>query len=151
MRVISGWPGAWSITTVPVCKGSDPLQIAGAREGLHLARVDLPAAVVADEPRLGDLPAGAVAQDDRRAVDESGVLVAPLHHRDDHGVEVQAGVGEPILAALPLLVLLVRPPLEDPEVDEPAEAVGEHVPGDPGRLQVVLERARPEIRGPEDG
>jgi hypothetical protein len=99
---------------------------------------------------VGDLAAGGVAEHDGRPLEEAGVLVAPLHHRDDHRVEVEPRVGQAVLAALALGALLVGPAREDAEVDEAAKAVGEDVAGDPRRLEVVLEGAGPEIGGAED-
>jgi hypothetical protein len=80
-----------------------------------------------------------VAQDDRRPGLLGQVLVAPLHDRDDGRVQVTAGLREPVLEALGLL--LVEAALEDPRPDERLQARREDVAGDPEVALHVREAA----------
>jgi hypothetical protein len=71
------------------------------------------------------LAARLVDQLDRRPRLAGGVAVAPLHERDQDGIQVPSLVGEPVLEAL--RALLVGAALEDPLRDQPLEPVGEDV------------------------
>src|SRR5215208_4909326 len=118
---------------------------AGGDRG-HVVRVQRLVAVPADQHGVGHLPARVVQLDGRRGVVE--VLVAPAHDRDDGGIERAAGLGEPVLVALGLL--LVAPPLEDAGADQRLQPRGEDVARDPEVPLDVGEAADPVERLAQD-
>jgi hypothetical protein len=59
----------------------------------------------------------------RRPLGIGQVPVAPLADRDEHRVQVEALLGEPVLLALALAGLLVRHPAKDPGGDEHGQPV----------------------------
>ena len=86
-----------------------------------------------------------VLQRHRLAVE---VLRAPVHDRQQHGVEVETLVGEAVL--VPLWPLLVELALQDPVRDERVQAVAEDVPRHAGVPLQLLEAADAEERLAED-
>lgn len=71
------------------------------------------------------------------------VAVAPAQQRDEHGVEVEAGVGQPVLEAGTAAGLAVRVAAQDAGVDERAEAGGEHLARGADAAVQVVEAAHP--------
>src|SRR5207249_1048950 len=90
---------------------------------------------------FGSLPAALVDELDRRASWRLPA-VAPLTHGREHGPEVLALVGEPVVVSG--RVLAVGHPLEHAGVDEMTEALVEHVPGDAEAALEVLEAGHAE-------
>src|SRR6266581_1190736 len=79
------------------------------REGLPKSRpwlrrdvvdVDVLAAVLAGQPRVSDLSAPVMAQDDWRPFGAGQVCVPPAHERDDRGKEVPPGRRQSVLVAV---------------------------------------------------
>src|SRR3954447_2733824 len=118
------------------------------RVGAHVADREEGAALGADAAVV-DLPAAiAVPEDHRPRVEAVDVLVAPVQQRHDRRPEVEPLLGQPVLEAL--RALLVADPLEHPGVDELAEPVGEHVPGEAEVPLEDVEPLRPEERLADD-
>jgi hypothetical protein len=69
-------------------------------------------------------------------------LVAPLTQGGDDQPQVPPFVGEPVLVAG--WMLLIGDPFEHTVLDEPAEALIQHVPGDPEAGLEVVEPPDPE-------
>ena len=100
----------------------------GARRGGDVARAQLGATRRARQV-TGELAAAvAVVDDDRGPVLRGVVAIAPLQQGHHHRPQVDALLGEPVLEARG--AILVGHALEDALLDEPAEAVGEHVARD---------------------
>jgi hypothetical protein len=70
------------------------------------------------------------------------VLRAPVHDRQQDGVEVEALRGQPVLEPLRPLLIALAP--EDPLQDEGVQAVGEDVARDAGVSLQLLEPAHAE-------
>lgn len=76
-------------------------------------------AVRAGEVRLGRLSTRAVDQLERGGIVVPGqVLVGPPHQADEHGIEVERSLGEPVL--VPVGVCAVADALEYPVAGQPA-------------------------------
>src|SRR5260370_36505904 len=71
-------------------------------------------------------------QQDLRAGRADGVLVAPLHQRHQHRVEVKALVGEPVLVPAALAAVLIGDLAEQAFLDQAGQTMAEHLPGHGG-------------------
>jgi hypothetical protein len=87
------------------------------------------------------LAAVAVPQQDLGAGRPDRVLVAPLDHRHQYRVEVQALLGEPVLGPAPLAALLVGDLAQQALVHQPGQAMAEHLAGHAGAALHVVEAA----------
>ena len=96
-----------------------------------------------DELDVERLAAVAVADDPRRAARARGVAVAPLHEREEHGLQLQALLGQAVLVTHALAGLAVLAPGEHPVVDQPAQTVAEDGPGDAEVALDLVEPAHP--------
>jgi hypothetical protein len=93
------------------------------RRGEDVARV-------ADEFDVHGLAAVAVAHHPGGATRAGGVAVTPLHEGEEHGLELQTDIGEPVLVARALSRLLVLDAPQHALVEQPAQAVTEDRPGE---------------------
>src|SRR5688572_30249929 len=105
---------------------------------LHLAGVDLLAAMLAGEDHPGRV-AALVLQQHRRACFCHRPLVAPAEATHQHGVQVAPLLCQAVL--VPRGAFLVEPPLENAGVHEPLEACGQHISRDPKPLLEAIEAA----------
>ncbi len=110
----------------PLCQFSDEdsaelfgrLAVAesGAGLGRNVAGIDLLAAMLAGEARVGDLAAGLVTQNDRWTLGAGEVRVAPAHESHDRREQVAPGRREPVLVTVGIAG--VGDALEQAGVDE---------------------------------
>jgi pimeloyl-ACP methyl ester carboxylesterase len=100
-----------------------------AESGEDVARGDGFVAVCADEPRVSRLTAWLVDQLER-ALPVLGreMAVGPSHEADDHGIQLECAVGEPVL--VPVWVGAIADAFEQTVGDEMPEPIGENVAGD---------------------
>src|SRR5690349_7616048 len=88
--------------------------------------------------RLAAVP---VPDDDLRAGRADRVLVAPVHQRQQHRVQVQALLGEPVLGPAALAALLVGDLAQQALVYQPGQPLAEHLAGHAGAALHVVEAA----------
>src|SRR5262245_30850466 len=113
----------------------------GVRARAHAARHQRLAAVRADEQRR-IRAAARVRERRRRGAGPLDVAVAPLAERGDDRVQVRARLGQVVLEAR--RVLLVLPPLEDALLDQLLDARGEDVARGAGLALDLVEPVRAE-------
>src|SRR4051812_47834495 len=78
---------------------------------------------------------------DRWTLGVGEVAIAPLRDRDQHGVEVEALRGEPVLVAHPFAGVLVGLAPQDVLLDQEGEPAAEHLARDAGVPAYVVEPA----------
>jgi len=83
----------------------------------------------------------AVPEQDLRAGRADRVPVAPLHQGHQHGIEVEALLGQPVLVPLALTALLVRDLAQEALADQAGQPVAEHLAGHSGAALHVGEAA----------
>ena len=128
--------------------GSGRRERARAGRGGDVARAQLGAARRARQV-AGDLAAAVAMADDDRGPGLRGVVaIAPLQQGHHHRPQVDALLGEPVLEAR--RAILVGHALEDALLDEPPEAVGQHVARDAEVALEVLEAAHAHERVAHD-
>src|SRR5204863_18378 len=96
-----------------------------------------------DELEPDGLAAITVREQRLRACGAGRVAVAPLHQRDEHGIKVQALVGQPVLVTAALPMLLVRDLPQQALVHQPRQPVAQDLPGRLGAALHVVEAADP--------
>src|SRR5258707_7240362 len=109
-----------------------------------LARCEMVSAMRADHIRYGLRAAGAMYQRHRRPrfVAEPGV--APSHHRDEHGIELESLAGQPILDAA--AVALAASAIEDSVAHQIAQPLAQDVARDSGSILKLVEAMASEKR-----
>src|SRR5262249_35378906 len=103
--------GSSGTTTIPTRRRGSPSAStgdadlerlrAGAHAGQDLARLLDPMTLRALEDRVDDGPAVAVLELHRRALGPGEVAVAPIGDGDQHGIQVEALLGQPVLVPSP--------------------------------------------------
>jgi len=83
----------------------------------------------------------AVRQLDRRPFGLSHVLVSPAEQGHHHGVQLDALVGQPVLAALSLAFVLIGRLPQQAVADQPGQPVAEHLAGHASAPLHVVEPA----------
>src|SRR5215469_5702827 len=125
----------------------EAVEVSWPRGGLEVADVHWFAAGGAGRDGCGDLAAGAVPDEDWRAV-WRGVLVAPLPHAGQHRPQVTAFAGEAVVVAR--RVLAVGHFHQDAGVHQLGQALVEHVARDAEPVLELVEAANSEEGVPQD-
>jgi hypothetical protein len=82
---------------------------------------------------------GPVHELQRRSTRVGQIAVAPLGDRDQHGIEVEPHCRQPVFVPHPGARLTIGLPAQHPVAYQRVEAIGQHLPRDPGAYPHVVE------------